>query len=153
MKKNKTLSELEKKILISLTQNGRKSFRQIAKEVGTSSTAIYNNVKKLEKSDIIKGYIPIIDLEYLGFNIISIIRLRIYHKDEYTILDKLSKYPEVSSIYSITGEWDQIIICYFKTLEDLDYFLKKKLGLPEIQRIVTHIVLKVFKDDKRTLVS
>ena len=52
------ISELERKILISLTENARKSFRSVAKEVGTSTTAVYNNVKKMEKSGLLKGYIP-----------------------------------------------------------------------------------------------
>lgn len=147
------LSELDKKILKSLNENGRKSFRQVAKEVGTSSTAIYNNVKKLEKAGVIKGYIPLIDPKFLGYEIIAIIRLRVSQEDESTVYDHVKKFVEVSCIYSITGEWDQILICYFKELEELDDFLVNKLAIPQIQRIVSHIVLRVPKDERRTLVE
>mgnify|MGYP001071610202 CR=1 FL=1 len=105
------LSELEKKILNSLNQDGRKSFRQVAKEVGTSSTAIYNNVKKLEKAGVIKGYIPIIDQKVLGYNITAIIKLRVKHDIETGLMEKLANLEEVRSMYSITGDWDQVLIC------------------------------------------
>ena len=146
------LSELEKKILHSLNQDGRKSFRQVAKEVGTSSTAIYNNVKKLEKAGVIKGYIPIIDQKVLGYNITAIIKLRIKHDIETGLMEKLANFEEVRSMYSITGDWDQVLICNFKELKDLEEFLFNNLALPEIQRIVSHIVLKAAKEEKRTLV-
>jgi len=146
------LSELEKKILHSLNQDGRKSFRQVAKEVGTSSTAIYNNVKKLEKAGVIKGYIPIIDPKVLGYNIIAIIKLRVRHDFETGVLEKLAKLEEVQSMYSVTGDWDQVLFCNFKELKDLEQFLFNNLALPEIQRIVSHIVLKTAKEEKRTLI-
>lgn len=147
------LSDLDKKILKSLNEDGRKSFRQVAKEVGTSSTAIYNNVKKLEKSGVINGYIPLIDPQHLGYNIIAIIRLRVNQEKEGDAIEAIKKFDEVSAIYSITGEWDQILLCYFKELQELDDFLINKLALPQVYRIVSHIVLNVYKDERRTLVK
>lgn len=147
------LSKLDRKILNSLNKNGRKSFRQVAKEVGTSSTAIYNNVKKLESSGVIKGYIPVIDPRQLGYKIIALVNLCVQHDIETNLMQTISKYEEVRAVYSITGEWDQVLICYFKELEDLDQFLFKKLKFPEIRRIVSQIVLQVVKDDHITPVS
>jgi len=143
------LTELDKNILHSLNQNGRKSFRQVAKEVGTSSTAIYNNVKKLEKAGVIKGYIPVIDTKALGYNIVALIHLRVQHDIETGLMEKLVSYDEVRAIFSVTGEWDQILICYFKELEDLDQFLFTKLAQPEIRRIVSQVVLQTPKDEHR----
>lgn len=147
------LTELDKKILHSLNQNGRKSFRQVAKEVGTSSTAIYNNVKKLEKAGVIKGYIPVIDTKALGYNIVALIHLRVQHDIETGLMEKLASFDEVRAIFSVTGEWDQILICYFKELEDLDQFLFTKLAQPEIRRIVSQVVLQTPKDEHRTPVD
>jgi len=147
------ISELERKILKSLNQNARKSFRKVAKEVGTSTTAIYNNVKKLEKAGILKGYIPLIDEELLGHNYTSLIALRITQGKLYDVYKIIAKYPQVRSIYDITGEWDAVIICYFSKRKELDDFLKKKLALPYIERVVTHVVLNVIKDEKRAFIE
>jgi DNA-binding Lrp family transcriptional regulator len=42
------LDELEKKILKSLNQNSRKSFREIAKQIGSSAPVVINKIKRLE---------------------------------------------------------------------------------------------------------
>ncbi len=39
--------ELDRKIIRALNQNARKSFREVAKEVGTSVTAVINQGEKI----------------------------------------------------------------------------------------------------------
>lgn len=147
------LSELEKKILNSLNKNARKSFRQVAKEVGTSTTAVYNNVKKLEKKGVLRGYFPDIDEEKVGYTQFAIIALRIDQRKLTEVESKLVKYPQIRAIYDITGDWDCILVCYFKSREELDNFLKEQLAIPHVERVITHIVLNVVKDDKKTHIS
>ncbi len=147
------ISELERKILISLTENARKSFRSVAKEVGTSTTAVYNNVKKMEKSGLLKGYIPDVDEVMLGFDLVAIIALRIAHGKLNSVYKALKDLPAVKLIFDITGEWEAILICYFKERKELDNFLKTKLMVPHIERVVTHVVLNVIKDEKRPLLD
>jgi DNA-binding Lrp family transcriptional regulator len=147
------ISDLEKKILISLTENARKSFRSVAKEVGTSTTAVYNNVKKMEQSGLLKGYIPDVDEVMLGFDLVAIIALRISQGKLKTVYKAVKDLPPVKLIFDITGEWDSILICYFKEREELDSFLKNQLSLPHLERVVTHVVLNVIKDEKRPLLD
>ncbi len=147
------ISELERKILISLTENARKSFRSVAKEVGTSTTAVYNNVKKMEKSGLLKGYIPDVDEIMLGFDLVAIMTLRITHGKLKSVYKALKDLPPVKLIFDITGDWDAILICYFKERKELDNFLKTKLTVPHIERIVTDVVLNVIKDEKRPLLD
>jgi DNA-binding Lrp family transcriptional regulator len=144
------ITELEKKILKSLNQNARKSLRKIAKEAGVSTTSIYNNVRKLEQKGILKGYIPLVDEELLGFQLIALIGIRINQSNLMEVEEKMAQHPEVRAIYDITGEWDAILVCYFKDRKDLDMFLKNQLAVPHVERVITNIVLNVLKDDKRT---
>ena len=147
------ISNLEKRILTVLNQNARKSFRQVAKEAGVSITAIYNSVKKLEQSGVIKGYIPLIDSESLGINLVVLIALRVDQGNDQNVQEKIAQYPQVRAMYKITGEWDHILICYFEGLKDLDEFIKNQLSLPGMERIISNVVLNVVKDDKRTFVT
>ena len=142
-----------KKILISLTENARKSFRSVAKEVGTSTTAVYNNVKKMEKSGLLKGYIPDVDEVMLGFDLVAVMALRIAHGKLNSVYKALKDLPAVKLIFDITGEWEAILICYFKERKELDNFLNTKLMVPHIERVVTHVVLNVIKDEKRPLLD
>jgi Lrp/AsnC family transcriptional regulator for asnA, asnC and gidA len=144
-------NELEKKILDSLNQNARKSFRKVAKEIGTSTTSIYNNVKKLEKLGIISGYIPVLHEAALGNNLVALISLRTAQGKWKEVVDGISKYPQVRAIFDVTGDIDFVCVCYFRGSKELDAFLKNQLQLPYIERVQTSIVLNVYKDERRTL--
>jgi len=57
----------------------------------------------------------------------------------------------VRAICDVTGEMDLVCICYFKDRNELDEFLKNQLQLPCVERVLTNIVLNVYKDERRTL--
>lgn len=144
------IDEIDKKILKTLNKNARMSFRHAAKEIKISATTLYNRVKKLEKSGVLKGYIPLIDTECVGYNLMAIIALRVKQEKEDEVEKVISQFPQVGAVYEITGEWDLILICYFKGRKDLTHFLKYELPLSFVERAVTHLVLNVIKEEKRT---
>lgn len=135
-----------------MNKNARKSFREIAKEVGTSATAVIHTVKKLESQGAIKGYIPVINAEYFGLNLIAIIALRISQGKLLETQQKISKDRQVAAVYDITGEWDSIIIGYFKGREDLNKFLKRLNMMRYVSRTVTHLVLNIVKEERRIFI-
>jgi len=146
------IDDLDRKIVRVLNQNARKSFRDVAKEFETSVTAVINRVKKLEESGFIQGYIPLVEPEYFGLNLIAIIALRISKGKLLETQKKIAKDTRVVSIYDITGEWDSFIIGYFIDRKDLNDFIKGLLSLEYVDRTVTHIVLNVVKEERRILV-
>jgi DNA-binding Lrp family transcriptional regulator len=143
------IDELERKIVRAMNQNARKSFREIAKEVGTSATAVINKVKRLENAGVIKGYIPIVSGEHFGLNLVAIIALRISKGKLLETQKKIYEDLRVTAVYDITGEWDSLVVGAFKGRDDLNDFIKGVLSLPFVDRTVTHIVLNVVKEEKR----
>ena len=143
------IDELDKEILNALNKNARMSFRQVAKKLRISPTTLHNKVKKLENSGVLKGYIPLIDTESVGYNLTAIIGLRVNQEKDIEVQEAISKLPQVGAVYEVTGDWDLILICYFKGRKDLTYFLKKELPLSNIERAITQLVLKVVKEEKR----
>jgi DNA-binding Lrp family transcriptional regulator len=143
------IDELERMIVRAMNQNARKSFREIAKEVGTSATAVINKVKRLENSGVIKGYIPVVSGEHFGLDLVAIIALRISKGKLLETQQKISEDCRVTAVYDITGEWDSLVIGSFKSRDDLNDFIKGVLSLPFVDRTVTHIVLNVVKEEKR----
>ena len=146
------IDELERKIVRAMNRNARKSFREIAKEVGTSATAVINKVKRLETEGAIKGYIPIVDPAHFGIDLVAIIALRISKGKLLETQQRISSDRRVAAVYDITGEWDSLVIGYFRSRDDLNDFIKGVLALPYIDRTVTHLVLNIVKEEKRVLV-
>ena len=146
------IEELELKIVRSLNQNSRKSFREIAKEIGTSAPVVINKIKKLEEQGAIKGYIPLLDREYFGFNLVAIVGIRISDGMLIETQEKIAEDPHVFAIYDVTGEWDSIAIAHFKSRKDLNSFIKNVLSQKYVARTVTHIVLNVVKDERKLII-
>ncbi|MEW6456714.1 MAG: Lrp/AsnC family transcriptional regulator [Acidobacteriota bacterium] len=144
--------ELERKIVRALNQNARKSFREIAKELGTSAPVVINKIKKLEKLGAIKGYIPVIDPEYFGYNLIAVIAIRISHGKLIETQEKIAEDPHVCAVFDVTGEWDSIVVAHFEGRGDLNKFIKNVLSQRYVDRTVTHIVLNVVKDERRLII-
>lgn len=146
------MDELEKKMVRALNQNSRKSFREIAKEIGTSAPVVINKIKKLEEAGAIKGYIPILDPEYFGYALMAVVALRISHGKLIEAQERIAEDPRVTAIYDVTGDWDSIVIAHFKSREDLDSFIKGILAQKYVDRTVTHIVLNVVKEERRLII-
>ncbi len=144
--------KLDKKIIQSLNENARKSFREVAKDVGTSVTAVIHRVKKFEDAGIIKGYIPIVDSGYFGMELMAVIALRISQGKLLETQKSISCDDRVLAVYDITGEWDSIVIGRFKDRQDLNDFIKNLLSQKNVYRSVTHIVLNVVKEERRVIV-
>lgn len=146
------VDDLDKKIVRVLNENARRSFREIARKVGTSVTGIIHRIKKYEESGVIKGYIPVVDPEYFGYNLIAIIALRISQGRLLETQEEIAADHRAVAVYDITGDWDSMIIGRFEGREDLNNFIKKVLSKKYVDRTVTHLVLNVVKEEKRTII-
>lgn len=144
--------ELERKIIRALNKDARKSFRKIAKEIGSSAPVVINKIKKLEEVGAIKGYVPIIDPEYFGYSLLAVIAIRISHGKLIETQKKIAKDPHIFAIYDVTGEWDSLALGRFKSRDDLNKFVKSILAEKYIDRTITHIVLNAVKDERRVIV-
>ncbi len=143
------IDNLSGKIIDSLNDNARKSFREIAKETGTSVTAVINSVKGLEAKGVIRGYIPVIDSAAVGFDLNTVIAVRISQGKIMEAQKKIAEDPRVFAVYDVTGEWDCFVLARFRGRDDLNRFIKKINAFPNIDRTVTHLVLNTVKDERR----
>jgi DNA-binding Lrp family transcriptional regulator len=145
------LDETDRRILGLLNKDARMSFRHISRELKMSLTKITHHVKKLENEGVIRGYIPLLDPEKLGFDMLTIIGLDISKAETVEIQKKIAKDPHVLSVYNTIGQWDSVIIARFRSRADLDSFIRKVLSMPGVNKTYTQLVLNIVKDEKRML--
>lgn len=147
------MDKLDYNIIGCLNGDARKSFRDIAKELGISAGTAYNRIRKLEGEGVIKGYIPMIDAGKVGFDLFVIIGIKIAHGKLLEVEKKLTKDHRVYGVYDVTGEWDSIILARFHNREELNEFIKTVLATEHVERTYTQVVLNVLKDEKRVIVG
>ncbi len=93
--------------------------------------------------------VPVVDMDYFGIKMIAIIALRISQGKLLETQRNIAKDLRVAAVYDITGEWDSIVIGYFRDRADLNDFIKNLLASENVDRSVTHIVLNVVKEERR----
>jgi Lrp/AsnC family transcriptional regulator for asnA, asnC and gidA len=145
------LNETDAKILTMLNRDGRMSFRKISRELNMSLSKVTAHVKKMEREGIIRGYIPLVDAEKLGYDMLVVIGLDISKAKTLEIQQKIAKDPHVIAVYNTIGQWDSMIIARFMSREELDSFLRKVLSTPGVDKTYTQLVLNLVKDEKRNL--
>jgi DNA-binding Lrp family transcriptional regulator len=147
-----SLDDLDIDILRSLNENARKSFRDIAKELHISLTTVSNRVRAMEKSGVIKGYIPIVDPVKLGYDLMVVIGIKVIHGKIVETEKDLAEEDGVFAVFDSTGEWDAIVMARFHNRGELNSFVKKVLDHENVDRTYTQVVLNVTMDEKRVLV-
>jgi len=135
---NIKLDETDKEILKQLQTDGRKSYRQIAKELDLSVGTITNRIQKLQDKGIIKGFQLQIDYTKLGYNIETIIEL----EAKESIDNLLKQYPNnIITALKTTGKYDMLLITRFKDTTELNTFLKKINQEENVKKTNTRLIL------------
>lgn len=146
------IDEVDRKIIHALNENARKSYRDIAKELGVALSTVSNRIKRLEEEGVLTAYVPVVDPELVGLPLAVIVGIRIAHGKLREVEEVLAADPRVMSVYDVTGEWDCMILARFKDRNDLDDFIKGVLSHKYVERTNTQLVLNTVKDDRRVAV-
>lgn len=117
------------------------------KEVGD----IKKEISKLEGDGVILGYKTIVDWDKTDKEYVSaLIELKVIPQRERGfdyIAERLGKYPEVQSVYLMSGGFDLAVLLEGKTMREVALFVAEKLApLESVTSTATHFVLRRYKD-------
>jgi len=148
MKEN-VLDEIDRKILRTLSLDGRISNQKLAETVNLSPTPCWHRVRALEESGHISGYVAVLDQRTLGLPDTVIIEVTVdRHDDEIfqRFSDALAELPEVMEAYLLSGEYDYLIKVAVSGTEGYERFLRQKLyKLPGVTHTRSTFTLRCLK--------
>ena len=146
------IDELDVRILHEMNEDARRSFRAIAKTLSVSISTVSTRVRRLEESGVITGYVPVIDPKRVGYDVISVIGVKISRGKLLEVQRKIARDERVFGVYDVTGEWDSVIMVRFKSTRELDAFIKKLVVMENVERTYTQVVLNIVKEEKKVAV-
>jgi Lrp/AsnC family transcriptional regulator for asnA, asnC and gidA len=149
MRRSSSLDELDRALLVELNIDARKSHRELAHRLKVSPTTVSGRLERLESQGIIRGYIPLLDDEQLGWDLWAVIGIWISKGRLTEVEERLAKDPHAYAIYDVTGDTDALLIGRFRDRRDLDRFVKHVLQDPQVERTNTQVVLNRVKEDRR----
>ena len=142
---------MREQILDIIEKNSRISVKELAVILGAEEIDVANELKALEEEGIICGYHTMIDWEKMDIEkVTALIEVRITPQRGQgfdKLAERIYKYPEVNSVYLISGGYDLLVSLEGKSLKQVSSFVSDKLStLDGVLSTATHFVLKKYKD-------
>ena len=142
---------MRKQILSYLEKNSKMDSKEIAILLGTEPDVVENEIRKMEEEKIICGYHTMIDWDKTSSEMVTaLIEVRVTPQRGQgfdSIAERIYKYPEVRSVYLISGGYDLMVILEGKTLKEVSQFVTDKLStLDSVLSTATHFILKKYKE-------
>ena len=140
-----------KEILALLERDSRYSAAQIANMLGREEADVRAAIAEMEKNGTILGYKTIVDWDRTEREYVSaIIEIKITPQKERgfdRIAERIYNYPEVQSVYLISGSYDLTVTIEGRTMREVAFFVSGKLAPIEgVISTATHFVLRKYKD-------
>lgn len=104
------VEDLDRQILRLLTQDGRRSFTDLAKETGLSVSAVHQRVRRLEKRGTLRGYYAVIDPDTVDLPLTAFVSIKpIDPAAPDDAPDRLSHLSAIEACHSVAGDESYIL--------------------------------------------
>ncbi len=125
---------------------------KIAQMLGITEEEVSSEIESLERDNVIVGYKALINWDKTDEEVVNaIIELRVTPQrgegfDK--IAERIYKYPQVKSLYLMSGAYDLGVIIEGKTMREVALFVAQKLApMDSILSTATHFILKKYKEE------
>jgi DNA-binding Lrp family transcriptional regulator len=104
-----TFDRLDAEILGRLDADGRLGVAQLAADLGVSRNTIQARMRRLEESEVLRGFRPELDLAAIGLTVQGYISLEIDQRKLDEIVEQLQELPEVLEAHTQAGRQDIVV--------------------------------------------
>lgn len=142
---------MREELLSLIEKNSRIDLKELAVLLGKEEIDVANELAAMESEGIICGYHTLIDWEKTSLEkVTALIEVKVTPQRGQGfdhIAERIYNYPEVKSVYLISGGYDLLITLEEKTLREISNFVSDKLStLDSVLSTATHFILKKYKD-------
>ena len=143
---------MDKQILKILEGDARTSPDKIAVMLGTTKEEVSKAIERLEKTGVIRYYKTVIDWEKAGRErVFAFIDVRVTPSRGVGFDDvakRIYNYPEVHSVYLVSGDYDLRVVIEGKTMREVAFFVAERLATLEgVLSTKSSFLLKKYKVD------
>ncbi len=139
-------------LLNLLKQNALESPETLAKVLGISVDEVKSQIAEYEKTGIIRAYQAVVNEEKLDPSLVTtVIEVKVTPESNGGfdhIADRISRFPEVESVYLMSGTFDLLLFIKGRTMHEAAGFVSEKLAtLSGITSTATHFMMKIYKQN------
>ena len=137
------LDSVDKEIIYMLIDNAKTSLAHISKNVGLSTTAVHQRIKKLEQAGVIENSISFLNPKKIGYKVVSYIGVFLDQPSHYhDAIKALKDVNEVVEAHYTTGNYTIFLKVLCRDNDHLMEILNKLQKLKGVTRTETIISLE-----------
>ncbi len=142
---------MKSQILKLLENDAKLTPEQISVMLDISLEDVKAHITELECNGTILGYKTVVDWEKTDRESVTAmidVKLTPQRGKGYDrVAEKIYNYPEVKSVYLMSGAYDLSVLIEGKTMKEVAFFVSQKLApIDEVISTATHFVLHKYKD-------
>ena len=143
---------MDNKLLSLIEDDASLTDEQLAAMLGKEKGDIRKLIDQYEKDGVILGKKALIDWDKTDREYVSaLIEVKITPQRDRgfdRVAERIYNYPEVKSLYLMSGGYDLAVIIEGKTMKEVAYFVAQKLApIEDVISTATHFVLRKYKDE------
>ena len=124
------LDQTDKRLLSLLQMNCKQTNKALAISLGLSVTAVFERIRKLEKSGVIKDYVALLDRRRVDKDFVAFCHIKlVQHSQDYVVRfeKQVASLEEVLECYHISGDYDYILKVLVADMDEFRSFMVEKL--------------------------
>ena len=123
------LDARDRQILRLVQRDATLAQAEIARQVGLSTAAVHERLKKLEASGVIRRWTAVVDPAAVGVQVTAFVEVFLEHpRFEPAFLERLRELDEVLECHHVTGEFSLLLKVRVRDMEALQHLLLEQLG-------------------------
>ena len=139
------MSELDKRIIEHLQQDGRRPFTQIATDLGVSEAAVRARTNRLIEKGILQ-IVGVTDPLKVGFQQWAMIGVKCEADRLIEVAEEIAAFPETDYVVVTAGTYDILVECVAEDNEALLQFLAERLRkIKGVRETETFVYLRLMK--------
>ena len=139
---NLRIDDVDGRIISALGSDSRRSYSDVGAEVGLSTAAVHERVKKMLERGVIQRFSLQVDHDAVGLNFTAFVAIRNdggAHCRE--IPPRLREIAAVQELHSVAGEYDCLAKVRTRHARDLEGVLYQIKSIPGVARTTSTVVL------------
>ena len=142
------IDELDRKILRTMQADAGQSLDEIAKEVGSSKTPVWNRIRKLREAGVIGQQTVMLDAEAFGFEACFFVLIRTSEHEadwQAKFLKALMDRDEVQEAHRLAGDIDYILKVRVKNARAYDVFYQALISEVRVFNVTALLSMEEIK--------
>lgn len=136
-----SITDKDRALLALLGDNARMPVAELARQLGLSRTTVQARIERLEADGIIAGYGLRLSERYRAGLVRAHVLITIGPKALAGVTAALSAIKEVTTLHSVSGNFDLIAILAAPSIADLDHLIDRIGALDGVERTLSSVIL------------